>query len=379
MNFKSRKVGAWAVGAGLITVLILMFSGSYPSLNASINARLLPNGNNIAQVVAPGQFVYVANGPNYHDALYRKEANTFTASALIREFSYRETITNPSWSFDSSQIAFTNTVRSAQGAVIQAIGVFKINVDGTQLVQLTNPCPSIDVYCEFIELGTAWSPDGQFIAFLHFQRAGDMLFGSLRIIPSIGGQDRILDTFSMSVSALSDWEGLNWSADGTFIVYRKNRSLAKIPVSSNGQSGSPVTLRSPIGAYDQFFHPSIATDSMQIAYVYYYYSLTNPTYEIRVMNQIGEESGINLFSGIFPSWSPNGLELGYDSFTLPGLRAREVITGVEREIVPQVALFSYPVWSRDIVPSTPTPTITPSATSGGRNTMPPPGTPCSIA
>jgi len=134
---------------------------------------------------------------------------------------------SPQLSPDGRQILFVK--EEADWKANQRIShIWRINADGTGLVQMTNG--------EKGESGPRWSPDGSTIAFV--AKRGDSEEGQIHLLGNAGGEARRLSKHETSVSALT------WSPDGSSIYF-----LAADPKSSEEKDRDKA--RDDVFAFDE--------------------------------------------------------------------------------------------------------------------------------
>ena len=109
--------------------------------------------------------------------------------------------TNPRWSPDGKQIAFSRDIRSTKG---QQIELFIMNADGSSQQNLTNH-PALDG-------SKAWAPDGRSIAFAS-ARDGDL---SLHLIDL---ESRTIERLTPRHKNGGGFAGPDWAPDGRSIAY----------------------------------------------------------------------------------------------------------------------------------------------------------------
>ena len=137
---------------------------------------------------------------------------------------------DPSWSPDGTRLAF----RSPRDGSWR---LYTVPVDGRQVDLVEGAEPQV--------LGAAWSPDGEWIAYV----AGGVATGwDMYVVPANGG-DPVQMTFDSASAALRP----SWSPDGTWIAYSSNRggslNLWGVPFESGaaGPAGPPEPLTTGIG------------------------------------------------------------------------------------------------------------------------------------
>ncbi len=261
------------------------------------NAYQSSNGGGIDSFVAKlvsvpdlqidGQIVYSAVPSGQSDGeIFRINADG-TGVVQLTDNAFYDLET--SWSSDGTRVVFaTNTnVTNSTGREI-----FVMNADGSNLVQLTNNSAE--------DAGPAWSPDGAKIAF-YSRRDGNY---EIYLMNADGTNPVDL------TNSLVDEDGPRWSPDGSKLTYRKNvggnRSIYAID-----PDGTNETLFIDYGQNDR--SPTWSPSGAKVAFVSN--GDTGPG-EIYTANSDG--SGItrltnNSFSDGWPTWSPDGKRIFFSS------------------------------------------------------------------
>ena len=141
-----------------------------------------------------------------------KQPNSAPELSPVTTFSGHER--NPSFNPDGTQIAF-----SWDGGVHEGNENIYVKVVGPdEPVRLTNN--------KAREFGTAWSPDGRFVAFLRFTG-----FGRAEIIavPALGGSERKLgETASINTPGFFPGHQLAWTPDGKWLCFADRGSSDQV-------------------------------------------------------------------------------------------------------------------------------------------------------
>ncbi len=191
-----------------------------------------------------------------------------------------------SWSPDGTKVLFVSNASGNRE-------IYFMDVDGNNWVQLTNN-PAEDA-------GPAWSPDGKKIAFYSLRDGNYEIY-----LMNADGSNQI----NLTNSPMDENGRPGWSVDGTKIAYRKyigtNLSIYTIE-----PDGTNETLFIDYGQND--YSPTWSPDGTKVAFVSN--GDTGPG-EIYVANSDG--SGItrltnNSFSDGWPTWSPDGKKIYFST------------------------------------------------------------------
>ena len=196
--------------------------------------RSLPETESIPTEDREGNFdLYLMNADGSH--VVQLTSNPFASS--------RDRDINPVWSPDNAQLAFASS-RDGGFSYI-SFNLYKMNIDGSNVVQLTGPAKIIGN-----ERSPAWSPDGSQIA------------------------------FESTASGITTFDIYVMNADGTGILQLTD------------------------GPSDNFF-PAWSSDGSQIAFV----SARGGIYDIYVINADGThllQLTQDAANNSYPAWSPDG-------------------------------------------------------------------------
>jgi Tol biopolymer transport system component/DNA-binding winged helix-turn-helix (wHTH) protein len=157
----------------------------------------------------------------------------------------------PALSPNGEQVVFTWSESRAPLATSDASQSLFLMTIGSSAQQRLTDTPTIDMY-------PAWSPDGQYIAFL---RANDhSIHPRIFVIPAVGGPARVISDFEADGR-------IEWTPDGRFILAgseglgQKERGVMAIPVA--GGTPRPIIHA---GAPGRAFSPALSPDHSQLAY-----------------------------------------------------------------------------------------------------------------
>ena len=256
----------------------------------------------------------------------------------------------PSWAPDSRQLVFAYSlnVSESKGNRYRLLVVDAISSAQRQLTD-----------GEHLDLQPAWSPDGDWIAFLRFEEGisrgecgsspSDLLgcvHADLYLVRPDGSDlTRLLPDVYL-YAPTTRWDGIyfapQWSPDGTQLLVLlgdDQPDLAIVDVSS----GSAQTLAPDPG---RDYHPTWSPDSARIAFV----SERSGDADIYVL-ELGDGSLVRLTESpgldTVPVWSPSGRQIAF-------LSGRQIIAGTklflmnsegsnERQLVEDYVLFR-PAW-----------------------------------
>lgn len=102
---------------------------------------------------------------------------------------------HPAWSPDGKRLVFYSSIPAEEG-------LYVINIDGSNLIRLTDG----------IDYEPDWSPDGQYIAFLHRENPGSP--ARIRIVDSDGNNQ-----IDISLPIANVHSGPKWSPDGQQVIF----------------------------------------------------------------------------------------------------------------------------------------------------------------
>jgi Tol biopolymer transport system component len=268
------------------------------------------------------------------------------------------TTTDPAWSPDGRQIAFTRNEDVGEFTTFTDDDVFVMNADGDNVRQLT---PEVDGNSSG---QPSWSPDGRTIVYVRgpsiasaVVSATPLAFGELVRVPADGGAGKRLTRGEPDGAPA-------WSPDGREIVFVRGRDLNKASGDMDlfvldAAGGTPRRLTNTPHSLETA--PAWSPDGTRIAFARSY---LNSAYTgeatIFVINRDGSGESLVLRHKLFSetsyglSWSPDGrsivLETGELDCTVvatvriasPGLRRLTSCTGPFRAAVG-------PSWQPDAV------------------------------
>jgi len=236
-----------------------------------------------------------------------------------RRLTDRLTTTDPAWSPDGRQIAFTRNEDVGESTTFTDDDVFVMDADGGNVRQLT---PELDGSSSS---QPAWSPDGQRIAYV---RGSSRASAVVALTPLAFGELLVVDADGREPSRLTSPEpdtaaAPAWSPDGREVVFVRGRDLNKPSGDMdlfivNAAGGTPRALtRTPFSLETA---PAWSSDGTRIAFVR---SRSNSpftgTAALFVINRDGSGESLMLNHKLYSetsyglSWSPDGRTIALET------------------------------------------------------------------
>lgn len=244
--------------------------------------------------------------------------------------------TNPAFSPDGSQVAFT-----WNGAAQENFDLYvKVTGSGSPVRLTRDPAPDVN---------PAWSPDGRQIAFL---RQGQGVY----LIPPVGGSERkLIDAIDLGVNAEERGRGgefysgrtLAWSSDSKYLVFAEAASgsepagLFRIDV----RNGESRRITSAAGARD--LAPALSPDGRTLVFSRCSSLNSCVLSKLKVDSQlspVGQVQSLNEPSDFIGSveWMPDGRSFVFDELGVGALTSRLWRVSGSGEERPRMLTFAGP-------------------------------------
>jgi Tol biopolymer transport system component len=211
----------------------------------------------------------------------------------------------PTWSPDGTKIAFEAFTSVASPTTNDKIGIFVINADGTNLVNISG---------DNWDMSPAWSPDGKWIAFTHCPE-GDLNRSQIWLMTPQGTNRRRVLTDPVRLFNKEDCP--EWSPDGSKLLCVVSRSYES-PYDDNPMLilVNPFTGEE-IRSFNITTGARWSPDGKKLAYMkggcIWIYDLQKDTDE-RLTGRFEPYPAVvgdNLHLDFSPSWSPDGTKIVY--------------------------------------------------------------------
>lgn len=251
---------------------------------------------------------------------------------------------DPVWSADGKKIAFT---RNGE--------IWIMDADGSNQVNLTNTQAPVN------ESNPAWSPDGQKI--VYESRFGS--FTSEIMVMDISGANQI----SITINTANDLNP-SWSPDGNRIAFQTDRDGNFEIYTMDPDGSNPTNVTNDLAIDTE---PDWSPDGSQLVFNSRARGApyNNPRTDVFLINTDGSSlarltNNQNLYDNDRPAFSPDGLQVVFDSNRLGG-QNREIFV-INLDGTGETNLSNYPTggdtdssW-QPVESPTPTPSFTPTQT-----------------
>jgi Tol biopolymer transport system component len=298
------RVVAIAIAAALIAVVIAFWATGALRRDRDRVPASEPSGRIVFLLESPEAGpVGSSAGSNVEYQVFAMNVDgTDLLQLTHRSAAFPAGIEAPAWSPDGSSVAFDGVADDGH------IHIFAVNADGTGLTQITSG--------DGEEIDASWSPDGTRLA-VETQRSPSEPTG-IAIVDVATGDIRMITENPFD----GDDAKPTWSPDGTRIAFARSRGEQKRPsavfvMDADGSSLQRITPRG-LNAY----RPAWSPDGTQIIFN------TNDTSEriqdAEIYIVASDGSGLRRLthekyaSAFRPTWSPDGEWILFTRFTFPG-------------------------------------------------------------
>ena len=302
--WRRDRVVAIAIAAALIAVVIAFWATGALRRDRDRVPASEPSGRIVFLLESPEAGpVGSSAGSNVEYQVFAMNVDgTDLLQLTHRSAAFPAGIEAPAWSPDGSSVAFDGVADDGH------IHIFAVNADGTGLTQITSG--------DGEEIDASWSPDGTRLA-VETQRSPSEPTG-IAIVDVATGDIRMITENPFD----GDDAKPTWSPDGTRIAFARSRGEQKRPsavfvMDADGSSLQRITPRG-LNAY----RPAWSPDGTQIIFN------TNDTSEriqdAEIYIVASDGSGLRRLthetyaSAFRPTWSPDGEWILFTRFTFPG-------------------------------------------------------------
>jgi Tol biopolymer transport system component/DNA-binding winged helix-turn-helix (wHTH) protein len=179
-----------------------------------------------------------------------RSANRFEFPRAVPLTSYPGQICCPSFSPDGTRVAF-----AWSGPSDDNLDIYVKLIGQGEPVRLTTDTAE--------HRWPAWSPDGQWIAFVKYSQGA----ASVMVVPALGGPDRVITRLGTGELAHYYQSFISWSADGKslFAAERSPGTRATWIARISVDSGEKTRVTSPPDGYDDG-SPAVSPDGTKLAF-----------------------------------------------------------------------------------------------------------------
>ena len=231
-----------------------------------------------------GRIAFISYADPYLDvAVVNADGSGFT------RLSYPGLESDPSWSPDGTQIAFSGHYAGAGDESARMIGL--MTAEGTNVIWKTGGS---------LDLSPAWSPDGTVIA----------LTRGSEFVPSVAAVEAVAsEAGSREVDLVPNAEQPSWSPDGSKLAFA-TRGSGFMSIATANADGSGLTRLTSSTSGMEAQRPAWSPDGSMIAFVYHYAASNN-----RVAVMAADGTFLKDLASAGPSstetpgsiaWSPDG-------------------------------------------------------------------------